>query len=131
MPNSIRISAVFPTIPENMYRCWLDSEKHTAMTGEPAQCSAEVGETFMAWDGYITGRNLELEPGKRILQLWRTADFQVNDPNSRLEILMESTPGGTLLTLIHTEIPANQPDYETGWQEFYFEPMLEFFERAY
>ena len=66
------VSAVTPASPQAIYNAWLDSEGHTKMTGSPANSSANVGDSFDAWDGYITGKNLEIEPGKRIVQSWRT-----------------------------------------------------------
>jgi hypothetical protein len=58
---------------------WLDSEEHTAMTGFRTEISDEVVTPFSAGDGYIEGVNLELEPGKRILQHWRMTDFREDD----------------------------------------------------
>lgn len=37
---------------------------NTAFTGSKATCDAGVGGEFTAWDGYISGKNLELEKGK-------------------------------------------------------------------
>lgn len=128
MAKSFTISDTFPTTPEALYAAWLDSETHAAMTdGGEATIHVELGASFSAWDGYISGKNLELEPGKRILQSWRTSDFQETDGDSRIEILFESVPDGTKLTLTHTDIPEGQPDYEEGWEDFYFRPMREYF----
>ncbi len=128
MKNSFTLSATFPTTPETLYNAWLDSETHTAMTGgETATCNPEVGGSFTAWDGYIEGENLELEPGKRIVQAWRTTAFQESDPDSKLEILFEPVPIGTKLRLNHSNIPDGGADYEKGWEDYYFVPMREFF----
>ncbi len=127
MAISFTISDTFPTTPKALYAAWLDSDSHAAMTGGEAHISAELGTSFSAWDGYITGQNLELEPGKRIVQSWRTTEFAAQDPDSRLEILLEPVPEGTKLTLIHQEIPEGQPDYALGWEDFYFKPMREYF----
>jgi activator of HSP90 ATPase len=97
------------------------------MTGGAAEASAEVGGEFTAWDGYIWGKNLELEPGKRILQSWRTQDFETSDADSKLEIVLEAVPQGTKLTLKHTNIPDAGTGYKDGWVEYYFEPMKAYF----
>ena len=45
-----------------------------------------------------------------------------------LEIIFTEEEDGTLLTLNHTEIPFGQGhQYEIGWIEYYFEPMLGYF----
>tara|TARA_B110000046_G_scaffold58485_1_gene65541 strand:+ start:2113 stop:2247 length:135 start_codon:yes stop_codon:yes gene_type:complete len=41
------------------------------MTGIEATYSDIKGEAFTAWDGYISGVNIELAPYERILQKWR------------------------------------------------------------
>jgi activator of HSP90 ATPase len=48
----------------------VDAKKHSAFTGAKATGEVKVGGEFSAWDGYITGRNLELEKGKHIVQEW-------------------------------------------------------------
>ena len=99
------------------------------MTGSPASISAVVGEEFTAWDGYILGKNLELEPGKRIVQTWRTTEFSADEPDSRIEITFESHGNQTKLVLKHTGLPPHGGQYEQGWVESYFDPMKEYFSR--
>jgi len=69
-----------------------------------------------------------LEPNKRILQLWRTGEFPEDAEDSQVEIILEDIDSKTKLTLIHTKIPEDQVDsYKTGWLDFYFKPMKEYF----
>ena len=78
----------------------------------------KVGGGFTAWEGYIEGTNVELEPFKRIVQRWRTLEFPVDAPDSLLEILLEPSNGGALLTINHSEIPEGQGDaYKLGWAD--------------
>ena len=85
---------------------------------------------FKAWDGYIFGSTLELEPDQRIVQAWRTSEFPDNAPDSRLEILLEKVTEGTKVTLIHNDMPEDQIDpYRQGWEDFYFKPMKEYFSK--
>ena len=121
------ISALFPASPEEIYNSWLSSEGHSGMTGSPASISAVVGEEFEAWDGYIQGKNLELDPGKRIIQSWRTSEFSADEPDSRIEITLEPVGKQTKLTLKHTDLPPHGSQYEQGWVDSYFEPMKEYF----
>jgi activator of HSP90 ATPase len=127
--DSIRVSAVFPTTPQDLYAAWLDSERHGAFTGLTATVESHIGGRHTAWDGYIEGEILELEPDRRILQSWRSLDFPADAPNSRLEVLLHSTSdGGVEMTLVHSEIPEGQgSDYEEGWFEYYFKPMQRYF----
>ena len=87
MKTEFDVSALIPATPKEVYAAWLDSEKHTNMTGGKAEVTDVIGATFQAWDGYIEGINLELDPGKRILQHWRTSEFEDEDEDSLLEVL--------------------------------------------
>ena len=128
---SIRVFRVFPVPPERLYQAWLDSAEHARFTGGDAAIEPTVGGAHSSWDGYIWGRILELEPGRRILQTWRTSEFPDAAEDSRLEILFEPEGRGTRLTLIHSEIPEGQRGrYESGWEDFYFEPMAKYFGAA-
>ena len=128
MKSSFTVSTFLPAEPERVFRAWLSSEGHAAMTGSPAKVEPRVGGTFSAWDGYITGTTLALRPYTRIVQSWRTSEFSEADPDSQIEVVIESAPAGSLLTLIHTRIPEGQAEsYESGWEESYFSPMRAYF----
>ncbi len=125
---SIRVSAVIPAGPQQVFDAWMSSAGHTAMTGSAATVGERPGTSFTAWDGYISGKTLEMDPPRRILQSWRTTDFAEEDPDSSLEVLLEKVKGGTRITLVHTEIPAGQGgEYRKGWLDFYFRPMKDHF----
>ena len=127
---SFTISAIIPAAPEQIYEAWLSSEGHSQMTGNQAEVQAGIGGAFKAWDGYIWGKTLELEPYRRIVQAWRTSEFPEDSPDSRVEDLLEETMDGTKITLIHTNIPAGQgEEYKQGWEESYFTPMRAYFSR--
>jgi len=127
MPLEFEVSAVIPASPIKVYKAWLDSKSHSQMTGGKAKVSAKVGESFQAWDGYITGKNLILEPGKRIVQSWRTSEFKDSEEDSQIELSLEPVKEGTKLTLRHTNLPANGEQYEQGWVDNYFAPMKAYF----
>ncbi len=127
MAIDFEIDQLIPATPQEIYDAWLSSDGHTLMTGSPATASPTVGAEFDAWDGYIQGQNLELEPGRRILQAWRTAEFDGSDDDSRLEILLAAQPAGTLLTIRHSNLPGHGMQYKQGWVDSYFTPMLAYF----
>jgi activator of HSP90 ATPase len=130
MSESLHLSTTLPATPQKIYQAWMNSEEHAAFTGSPAQVDPLVGGKFTAWDGYIMGKTLELEPYTRILQAWRTTEFPDGSPDSLLEVQIQAANGGSTLTLIHTQIPEGQEDeYKQGWEDYYFKPMLEYFEK--
>ena len=128
MKNEFTLVVTISSKAEKFYEAYLSSEGHTALTGSPARVDGTVDGDFTAWDGYIQGMFLELEKNKRIVQAWRTAEFPEEAEDSIVEILLEEDHGKTKLTLKHTNIPEGQADeYKTGWEDFYFKPMREYF----
>ena len=124
MPEGFEHEEFFPVDPRRLYRAWLSGDEHAAMTGSPAAVDARVGGAFTVRDGYIEGTTVVLEPERRIVQSWRTADFSDADADSRLELLFEPRPGGTLLVLRHTGIPGRHGEScRDGWVDRYFIPM--------
>lgn len=121
------IKTSLPASPKTVYSAWLNSEEHSNMTGGDADISDEVGTKFTAWDGYIEGTNILLEPFKRIVQSWRTTEFEEGEQDSQIEILLVDQDGETELTLIHTKLSENGGHYEQGWINHYFKPMREYF----
>ena len=127
MTSEFTVSVFINVAPEKLYAAWLDSNQHSKMTGSPAQLSNEINDAFQAWDGYISGINLELDPGKRILQSWRTLEFDDNEIDSKIEVSFEKEASGTKIILRHWDLPEHGSQYESGWAESYFEPMKEYF----
>jgi activator of HSP90 ATPase len=125
---SFTISTTLPASPEDIYNAWLSSEGHSGMTGSPAEIEPKINGPFKAWDGYIWGVILEMDPHHQILQAWRTSEFPDDSPDSHVEIRFESVPDGAKITLKHTKIPDGQGNsYKKGWQDFYFTPMGKYF----
>jgi uncharacterized protein YndB with AHSA1/START domain len=128
MKREFTVSTILPASPEAVFKAWLSSEGHADMTGSAAKVQPRVGGSFTAWDGYITGKTLELQPYARIVQTWRTGEFSEEDTDSKIELTLEEAEGGMKLTLFHGNIPEGQAEsYEAGWEESYFAPMREYF----
>jgi activator of HSP90 ATPase len=130
MKTSFEIEQSFEVMPHEIFSAWLSSEQHAAMTGGEAQCSIIEGESFSAWDGYISGTNLKLIANSEIHQTWRTTEFQDSDPDSNVVIKFSETTQGCRLNLSHTNIPEGQSDYKKGWIDHYFNPMMAYFSRS-
>lgn len=124
------LTVTLPGNPKDIFDAWLSSDGHSQMTGSPAEVVPEIGGAFKAWDGYIWGKTLEMEPYSRILQVWRTSEFPEESPYSRVEILLEEISDGTKITLKHTKIPDGQGEgYKQGWEDSYFTPMRAYFSK--
>ena len=113
---------------EAVYRAFLSSKEHAEFTGSEAKCSAKVGGRFTAWDKYISGKNVELVEGKKIVQEWKTSEWPQGYEPSILKISLKKKGGGTQLSMIQSRVPASQLDqYDKGWYESYWEPLKQYF----
>ena len=127
---TITQKTLFPALPEEVYEALLDSKKHSEFTGSKATGKAKVGAKFTAWDGYISGKNLELEKGKRIVQEWVTTEWPQDFPPSRLEFTFKKIDGKTELTMVHSDIPTDQEEeLKQGWIDYYWTPLKNYFEK--
>lgn len=129
MSIEFEVAGLIPASPEAVYKAWLSSEEHSGMTGAAASVSDLIDEEFEAWDGYIHGTNLELEPHRKIVQSWRTSEFADSDPDSRLEISLEPEGNGTRVLIRHSELPGHGMQYQQGWVDSYFTPMTAYFQQ--
>ena len=122
------VTGEIPASCEDVYLAWLSSELHSAMTGCEAVVDPVVGGQFSAWGDYIAGTTIELEPFHRIVQSWRTTQFNDDDSDSTIEVTFDPSDTGTFITIRHSNVPDDHLGYENGgWQKSYLDPMRSFF----
>ena len=118
----------FKASPLQVYSALMDSKKHSGFTGEPAKISAKEGGKFTAYGDYISGVNLALIPGKKIVQSWRASDWE-EGASSTVTFVFVPEKNGTLLEFLHEGVPAPEAkDIKQGWMDYYWKPMKEMFE---
>jgi len=126
--STIRQKILIPASPEEVYEAFMDAKKHSVFTGSKATCDPKVGGKFTAWDDYISGKNLELEKGKKIVQEWITTEWSEGYPPSKLELTFKKAEGSTEISMVHSGVPAKQAaDIKKGWIDFYWEPLKAYF----
>jgi len=114
-----------PAPPEEVYLALTTPATIQLWTGEPAEMSTEVGSEFSLWDGSIVGKNLEFEPGRKIVQQWY---FETQPAESIVSLKFHAVPGGTSVELRHTNIPDEDfDDIVDGWNNIYFVSLWEFY----
>jgi uncharacterized protein YndB with AHSA1/START domain len=127
---TVLVSEVIPASRHAIYSAWLDTRQHSAFTGDTAVIEPAIGGRHSTFGGYASGTMLELEPHRRIVLSWRSTEFPEGSPDSRLEVTLEDTAGGTLVTILHTQIPEGQGDrYKDGWIQYYLEPLKRYFSK--
>ena len=124
---TIKQTIIFDADPAAVYDALLDAKEHSEFTGSPATASDKVGAEFNAWDGYISGKNLELVKNKKIVQEWETTGWPKGYPRSRLELTLTAKEGGTELKVVHYNVPAEQvASYTSGWKSSYWNPLKKY-----
>ena len=121
MCKTIKHKVRFKAAPREIYDLLADSKKRTAVTGRKADISRKVGGAFSTDAGHVTGVNVDLVPGKRLVQAWRRRDFP-DGVYSMAAITLAATPaGGTELVLTHRGVPKHLiPDTEQYWRDVYW-----------
>jgi len=134
---SIHQERVFHASRKHVYEALLDTKlfdqslREAMKSGmslpfKPAEISRQVGGTFALFGGHILGRHVELAPHVRIVQAWRTSDW---DPGVYSIARFELTEDGsaTKLAFDHTGFPASQAQHlADGWNSHYWEPLTKY-----
>ncbi len=119
---------VIPADPEEIYLALTTETTIRLWTGDEVSMDGKVGSEFSMWDGNICGKNLELEPGKKIVQQWY---FGEEEAPSIVTIKLHPDKKGTSVELRHTNIPDEAyDDIIEGWNEVYFKDLAEFYEEG-
>jgi activator of HSP90 ATPase len=120
---------IFKATPHEVYEALMDSGKHAAFTGSNASLSRLVGGSIMAYDNYITGKDVELVADQKIVQDWRAVDWP-EGYFSRITFEFTAVPEGTRLDFTHADVPAGtEEEFTKGWIDNYWEPMKAFLEK--
>ena len=114
--------------PGKIYDALMNSKKHSQFTGKAAKIRAKAGAPFRCYGDYIKGFTLELQPGKCIVQAWRSKHWPAGH-YSIVTFALAKKSGGTELRFTQIGVPAS--DYAAknkGWRTHYWEPLKKFLE---
>lgn len=127
---NIQQTVLINASPHEIYHAFLDSKIHSKITGSNAKIENKVGGLFSVWDGYATGKTLQLIPDKKIVQSWRTSDWDEKEISTiTLELVKDI--GGTKLEFSQINIPDRDcENIQNGWNQYYWEPMQKYFSKS-
>lgn len=122
MCKTIKQKVKFRASPDQVFRWLADSKQHTKLTGQKAKIPRKLGGAFSTRGGYVHGILVDLVPGERLVQAWRTKDFPVGVFSMASLQLSRTKDGGTALELTHRGVPKHLiPEIERDWRESYWE----------
>lgn len=116
---------------QEIYDTWMDSKKHAKMVGSTAKIDPKVGGKFEIWGGDITGENVELVPGEKIVQLWHSSEWTDESHMSKITLKFKKNKDGTTRILFwQSGIPEESvKDIEDGWKDYYWANLKDMFKK--
>ncbi|GAA0671957.1 SRPBCC family protein [Kitasatospora atroaurantiaca] len=110
--------------PETVFSFFTDRERWLSWMGKDGEFSFEPGgayRTNVTGDNHAAGRFLELDPPKRVVFTWgwETGGMPVPPGSTTVEITLHPDGEGTLLRLVHHDLPAQaRAPHEQGWAHY-------------
>ncbi len=127
MAKPIHQEITFETTPEQFYDAYMTAALREKYTEGDATISADEGGTFSCHGGTITGRNIELVPGKRIVQAWRVKGWP-EGLYTMVQFELSAQGSQTKLVMDHSGVPDDFEEHIAGgWHKQYWEPMKKYF----
>jgi activator of HSP90 ATPase len=124
MCKTIKQKVKFKAPPKTVYDLLVDAKKHQAFTKQRAKLPKRIGARFSTYSGHCSGIIVDLAPGRRIVQAWRSRQFPAGIFSMATFNLKPVNGGGCELVLTHRGVPKDLiPGIERGWREFYWAKM--------
>jgi uncharacterized protein YndB with AHSA1/START domain len=121
---AIHQEVTIPATPEAVFEVLTSANKFAEMTGgRSAEIVPTEGGAFKMFGGDITGRNVELVPGKRVVQAWRSHMWP-DGVYSLVSFELSAAGKGTKLVFNQSGYPSAAHEMlDGGWPQMYWEPM--------
>ncbi|KAK9290924.1 hypothetical protein L1049_009103 [Liquidambar formosana] len=125
---TITLTEKFSCRAKDLFEIMMDENRWKGFTQSNARISKEVGGEFTIFDGSVTGRNVELQEGKLIVQKWRFGNW-ADGLFSMVRITFdEPEPGVTIVKMTQTDVPEEDrygnatvvENTERGWRDLIF-----------
>ncbi|MBA3679223.1 SRPBCC domain-containing protein [Candidatus Saccharibacteria bacterium] len=111
---------------QQVYDALMSSKQHAEFTGAAANIDNTVGGKITAWDEYIEGENIVLEPGTKIVQKWRASDWPEGEW-SEATFELKDVDDDCELVFTQVRVPESMvKDVEQGWVDYYWKPLKKY-----
>jgi len=124
----------FSCRPEDLFDVLTNPPRMMAYTHAPATMEPRAGGKWTMFGGSVHGENVEFEPGRRLVQLWRFSTWE-EGTYSRVEMDFSTDQEGvTVLKFKQTGIPEEDahgsavlPNTDAGWKDRIFKKVRSVF----
>lgn len=109
--------------PEKVFAYFTDASKWTAWQGTEAEIDLVPGGVWrvnVTGDGFASGRVVEVVENRRVVFTWGWEEGPPVPPGSTT-VVIELVPDGTgtLIRLVHKDLPPDQVDlHRHGWEHY-------------
>jgi activator of HSP90 ATPase len=135
---AIHQEVIFKTTPNRVYDALTnasqfqkvellsDAMKSVEVNSHPAAISHEPGGSFSLFGDYIVGRQIELVPNQRIVQVWRVESWAAG-VYSLVKFELTEHDSGTKIGFDHVGFPEGTAEHlAAGWYAHYWDPLRKF-----
>ncbi len=124
MAKTIHQEVTISGTPQQVYDAILNSDSFTAMTGgRKAEISTKEGGASTMFGGDIRARNVKLDPGKLIVQAWRSQAWPAG-VYSICRFALSPQGGKTKLVFDQAGYPDEAHEMlDGGWHQMYWGPL--------
>ena len=123
--NAVTVERLIAARPETVFSFFTDRDKWLSWMGADGTFSFEPGgeyRTRVNGDNVAEGRFIEIDPPKRVVFTWGWADDGMSVPpgSTTVEITLEPVAEGTLLRLVHRDLPSPEASaaHQEGWTHY-------------
>ena len=122
--NAVVIQRIIRARPETVFSFFSDPTRWLLWQGVDGSVDLRPGGAFrvdVTGDGWAAGRFVEVDPPHRLVFTWgwEAEGNPVRPGSSTVEIDLRSAPEGTLLRLIHRDLPPDAQDvHRAGWEHY-------------
>jgi len=118
--SSFKLKEKFVCSTNDLYECFVHPGRVRAYAGDSAQVSSEKGGKSVLFGGSVLTENVEMIPGKKIVQKWRFKEWP-ESYYSTVTLDFETKENKTILNVHHEGVPdSDRERTEQGWSANYF-----------
>lgn len=113
---------------QEVWQALTDPEIIDKWGGGPAKMSSEEGFEFELWGGDVYGKNIEVTPGKKLVQEWFGGKW---DKPSIATFVLNPNGTGTKIDFSQVDVPDSEfSEIEQGWRDYYLGPLRDYLENC-
>lgn len=123
------MSVTIKASPAEVFSTLVEARKILDWSGQKGRVASRVGGKVALFDGWVKGVVLDCKDKRTLAYTWLTADWPEETKPSVVRYKLAAAKNGTKLTLVHSELPSRKEmlSHKSGWTEFFFDPLRNYF----